>query len=80
MTNKQFNKAVKGITIPIVKNLKGGEMLQHNDYYYLYSYELDEDHEEGESYVTLREVANDEEIAVLCLNLKETQIIYQMLI
>jgi|TARA_R110000851_G_C12717286_1_gene528039 hypothetical protein len=80
MTNKQFNKAVKGITIPIVKNLKGGEMLQHNDDYYLYSYELDEDHEEGESYVTLREVANDEEIAVLCLNLKETQIIYQMLI
>ena len=80
MTNKQFNKAVKGITIPIVKNLKGGEMLQHNDDYYLYSYELDEDHEEGESYVTLREVANDEEIAVLCLNLKETQITYQMLI
>ena len=80
MTNKQFNKAVKGITIPIVKNLKGGEMLQHNDDYYLYSYELDEDHEEGESYVTLREVADDEEIAVLCLNLKETQIIYQMLI
>ena len=55
-------------------------MLQHNDDYYLYSYELDEDHEEGESYVTLRDNVDDEEIAVLCFNANETRIIYQMLI
>ena len=55
-------------------------MLQHNDDYYLYSYELDEDHEEGESYVTLRDNADDEEIAVLCFNANESGIIYQMLI
>ena len=80
MTNKQFNKAIKGITIPMVKKIKGGEMLQHNADYYLYSYDLDEEHEAGDRHVTLREIEDDEEIAVLCLNLKETQITYQMLI
>lgn len=80
MTDKQFNKAIEGITINLVKSLRGGQMLQHNDDYYLYSYELDEDHEEGESYVTLRDNVDDEEIAVLCFNANETRIIYQMLI
>ena len=39
MTDKQFDKATEGITIDLVKSLKGGQMLQHNDDYYLYSYE-----------------------------------------
>tara|TARA_R110000823_G_scaffold245697_1_gene369837 strand:- start:223 stop:465 length:243 start_codon:yes stop_codon:yes gene_type:complete len=80
MTDKEFDRATEGITIDLVKSLKGGEMLEVNDDYYLYSYEMDDYHQEGESYVVLKDNTGDKEIAVLCFNKKESGIIYQMLI
>ena len=80
MTNRKFNKAIKGIDIDIVKSIKEGEMYNHNDDYHLYAYIMDCDCCKDPEMIVLKRNSDDEEIAVLLFNIDETRITYQMLI
>ena len=80
MTDKQFDKAIEGITYKMVESMEQTEIINHTEDYHLYRYSHDTEccDEEG-GIVVLKENDTDEEIAVVLLD-KDEELLFDMLI